>query len=96
MPVPINIRSVAAAAAASPTNGVERLAVERGELAATRVRGLAAGRDVRVLGEQQALEPSLLGHQSDLPGRLHRLGGEDGNAEFHRSFTVAWQGIALP
>ena len=41
-----------------------------------------------MLGEQQALETPLLGHPSDLPGRLDRIRREDRHAEFHLLFTA--------
>jgi hypothetical protein len=49
-----------------------------------------------VFGEQQAVEPPLLGHPSDLPGRLDRIRREDRNAEFHLLFTVPEVIPALP
>ena len=67
-PVPTFSRSVAAAAAAQPHERVERVAVLARQLAAAGVGRVAAHRDVRVLGEEERLEPALLRHAPERRG----------------------------
>jgi len=57
------------------------------QLAAACIRRLAAGRDVRVLGEEQRLEAVLLDQARDLPRSGGVMGGEVADAEFH-GFTL--------
>ena len=73
MPVPISSVSVAAAAAVHATNGSYVRLYSSGGFAAARVRRLATGGDVGVLGEQQGLEPALLRHRRELGRVLHVL-----------------------
>ena len=65
MPVASLMRSVTAAAAASATNGIVRVAVLARQLPSAWVRGLAAHRDVRVLGQEERLEAALLGQRRE-------------------------------
>ena len=92
MPVASLIVVVTAAAGHSATNGIVRVPVLLRQLAAGRVRRLAARRDVRVLREPQRLEAALLAGAREVVGADGVVGREDGDAELHASTPLAWSG----
>ena len=61
------------------------VAVLARQLTAARVRALAAGRDVGVLGEEQRLVAALLHEARDLAGADRVVGGEVSDSEVHAS-----------
>ena len=71
------------AAAIRATNGSWVRAVLARQLAADRVRGLAAGRDVGVVGEEQRLEGALLDHPRQGRRVDALVGGEVADRELH-------------
>ena len=75
--MPSLMRSVTAATAPSATNGSSMWLYSARQLAAGRIGRLAADRDVRVLGEEDRLEPALLG-QPPQPDRVDRVLGDEG------------------
>ena len=62
---------------------VEGVRVPARQLTAARVRRRPAGRDVRVLGEEQRLVPALLGEPRQVRGRDGIVGREDRYAGVH-------------
>ena len=65
--------------------GIHRVHVHPRQLAARRVRGGAAGGDVRVLGDPEGLEPRLLDGRRQLGHGDRVVGGKDRDTELHRA-----------
>ncbi len=85
MPVPSSSFSVDGRRGGERCEGVVDPAVLVGQLAARRVRRLAADRDVGVLGEEERLEVELLGSAGELDRLRRGLRREDRQSELHRS-----------
>ena len=62
---------------------VERVRVLARQLVAARPRALAAGRDVRVLGDEDRVEAGVLGGAAERDGRDRLVGDEHRQAELH-------------